>query len=342
MAVSLDAACDCLPAGKASDFVVPCLPCVSAGGVPVPSPGLTILDGGMGHQLKAMGIEISGPVGSQRHFLGVAVANTEQPDVVRDAHLAYIDAGADVVTTNSYACVPRCLALADDEDMKAEGSLERLVEAAGKCARAAVDARPDCKVAIAGSLPPLAESYRPDKVGPFEENLAHYRVIAKSIAKYSDLLLCETMSTVDEGRAACTAALETGLPVWVAWTLDETAPVLRSKESIEDAVKAVAELPGADTRLQGCLFNCTSPEIIVTAMPMLRKVVPSHVRIGAYANGFLTASSGCGEYRDLPESEYLDQFAAKWIESGATIVGGCCGVFPRHIKAIKEGVEACN
>merc|ERR1719414_2736096 len=245
MAVSLDAACDCLPAGKASDFIVPCLPCVSAGGVPIPAPGLTILDGGMGHQLKAMGIEITGPVGSRRRFLGVAMANLEKPEMVRDAHLAYIDAGADVVTTNNYACVPKCLELADDRDAGEDVGLERYVAAAGRCARAAVAARPSRQVSVAGSLPPLAESYRPDLVGPFDENLAHYRTIARTIAEYSDVLLCETMSTVDEARAACTAALETGLPVWVSWTLDEAKPVLRSGESIEAAFAVLADLPGA-------------------------------------------------------------------------------------------------
>merc|ERR1719408_903637 len=70
---------------------------------------VAILDGGMGHQLKAMGVEISGPVGSMRRFLGVAVANVEQKQMVKDAHLAYIDAGAKIITTNTYSCVPKCL-----------------------------------------------------------------------------------------------------------------------------------------------------------------------------------------------------------------------------------------
>jgi methionine synthase I (cobalamin-dependent) len=73
-----------------------------------------LLDGGMGHQLKAMGIKIEGKVGTMERFLGVALANTRQPDLVRDAHLAYIDAGADVITTNNYAVVPSALKLCTD------------------------------------------------------------------------------------------------------------------------------------------------------------------------------------------------------------------------------------
>ena len=59
---------------------------------------------------------------------------------------------------------------------------------------------------VAGCLPPLHESYRPDRVGSFEDNLAHYRLIAAAIAPFADLLLCETMSTALEAKAALTAA----------------------------------------------------------------------------------------------------------------------------------------
>merc|ERR1712056_58069 len=70
----------------------------------------------------------------------------------------------------------------------------------------------------------------------------------------------------DEARAAVTAAAETGLPIWVSWTLDENQPVLRSGESIELAFQAISEVAGAN--LEACLFNCTSPEICTVAMPI--------------------------------------------------------------------------
>ena len=67
-----------------------------------------LLDGGMGHQLKAMGVEIAGKVGSMERFLGVAMANTRDPALVRDAHLAYIDAGAPPLLMPRVC--PRCCA----------------------------------------------------------------------------------------------------------------------------------------------------------------------------------------------------------------------------------------
>ena len=73
---------------------------------------------------------------------------------------------------------------------------------------------------IAGSIPPLAESYRADLVGSFETNVLQYRVIVSSLINYVDLFLCETMSTINESKSAVVAAIETmkgkfyGLKYW--------------------------------------------------------------------------------------------------------------------------------
>ena len=128
------------------------------------------MDGGMGHQLKAMGIKIEGKVGTMERFLGVALANTREPDLVRDAHIAFIDAGADVITTNNYAVVPSALKLCNDA-VGDEAELSKLVADAGRAAAAAVAKRPHKNVLVAGCLPPLNESYRADKVGDFNANV---------------------------------------------------------------------------------------------------------------------------------------------------------------------------
>lgn len=301
----------------------------------------TLLDGGMGHQLKAMGIRIEGQVGSLTRFLGVAMANIKQPKLVRDAHLAFIDAGADIITTNSYAIVPRVYELcrkkaAQDASTTSEDasiSLESMLKAACQAAQDARGMRPNRHILIAGSLPPLSESYRPDLVGPYQHNLEDYRRIVAVIAPHCDLILCETMSTSLEAKAACTAAFESGLPVYVSWTLDEKMPVLRSGETLEQAVAALQDIP-----VSAFLFNCTSPEIITKAIPLLVSLVPSKASIGAYANGFVTSTAGHGEYRDLSETDYY-QRVSKWITAGATIVGGCCGIFPHHIAHIRHRLD---
>eukprot|EP00929_Paragymnodinium_shiwhaense_P001834 TRINITY_DN102046_c0_g1_i1.p1 TRINITY_DN102046_c0_g1~~TRINITY_DN102046_c0_g1_i1.p1 ORF type:complete len:314 (+),score=57.83 TRINITY_DN102046_c0_g1_i1:173-1114(+) len=301
---------------------------------------VTLLDGGMGHLLKRFGVQIEGEVGTMRRFLGVAVANLESPKLVLDAHLAYIDAGSTVITTNSYSCVPRCLDFANvSDDLPVQGDImTNLIERAGQIAQEACRLRPNKNVKVAGCLPPLNESYRPDMVGEFKENVEMYRKIAKAVAPYSDVLLCETMSTAQEALAACTAALETGLPVWVAWTLHDTeVGLLRSGETIQQAVEALKSPGGVYPQaLQACLFNCASPEAMTAAMAELAALVPEHMEIGGYANGFVQGSCGCGDYRALSRSEYYEQFVAKWVADGATLVGGCCGIFPEHIAHISE------
>jgi len=212
--------------------------------------------------------------------------------------------------------------------------IREYVTAACKAACTARDLRPDRSIMIAGCLPPLAESYRPDLVGPYAKNLQDYRRIVACIAPYCNVILCETMSTGLEAAAACRAAVETGLPVWVSWTLDESKPVLRSGETVQDAVAALS-----DVNVAAYLFNCTSPESVTKALPILKSHIPDGTAIGGYPNGFVTSTSGQGEYRDISETEYYD-FASKWMSSGATIVGGCCGIFPRHIAHIRDQLRA--
>ena len=70
---------------------------------------VSILDGGMGHLLRRNGVEITGEVGSQERFLGVALVNRDDPELVKKCHAEFINAGANFITTNSYSCVPQCL-----------------------------------------------------------------------------------------------------------------------------------------------------------------------------------------------------------------------------------------
>ena len=96
--------------------------------------------------------------------------------------------------------------------------------------------------------------------------------------------------------------------------MDEHSPTLRSGESIGDALEALGE-GGLRERVGAFLFNCTSPEIISRAVPLLlaQPLLPPSALVGGYANGFVTAESGEGEYRDLSPEEYYTSFVAKWI-----------------------------
>ena len=191
---------------------------------------LTILDGGMGGELIARGV--TGGDG-----LWSAQALVDQPQTVADVHRDYVDAGAEVIITNTYSTIPSYLAKADLADKYLE-----YAEIAGRIARAVADSA-DRQVRVAGSLPPLDESYRYDLVptaeiaGPIYENLVGI------LQPYVDLFVCETMSCVRESVIAATAASRSGKPFWIAWTLgEEPGTGLRSGESIASAVSAVSHL----------------------------------------------------------------------------------------------------
>ena len=292
---------------------------------PLP-PTPVILDGGMGRELRFRGVETLSTIWSANALL---VA----PEVVRQVHEDYIAAGARVITTNTYGIIRHELAREG-----VEHRLRELNELAGQLAVEARDAAPH-EGWVAGSLPPLNGSYRPDRVWPFEKAEPLYREQAEILAPYVDLFICETMSSSAEAVAAATAACATGKPVWVSYTLHENrSGRLRSGETISEAVAALADLP-----ISGFLANCCAPEAITAALPELGATGVPYV--GGYANTFtpvpetwtLDGSGPTDRFldlrTDLDPATYLTH-AAAWWASGATVVGGCCGTRPAHIAAI--------
>ena len=292
-----------------------------------------LLDGGMGRELERMGAPFRQPEWS-------ALALMEAPETVVKAHGRFIAAGAEVITTNSYAVVPFH---SGEARFAAEG--QRLAALAGRLARQAADGagRP---VKVAGSLPPLFGSYRPDLFDPGRapQILA---VLIGALEPYVDLWLVETQSSIREAEAAARAAgAAAGKPVWISFTLADdigapAAPRLRSDEPVQAAVAAALAL--------GCeavLFNCSQPEVMGAAVAAARQTVEragrGEARIGVYANAFppqgrdAEANADVSPLRrDLDPARYL-AWVEGWIGAGASIVGGCCGIGPEHIGAIRD------
>jgi S-methylmethionine-dependent homocysteine/selenocysteine methylase len=294
--------------------------------IPLPDRPI-LLDGGMGRELRRRGVPILETIWSANALL---VA----PDTVRQVHRDYIEAGAEVITINTYGVIRAELAK--------EGVEERFRELNVLAAKLAQQARDDAAkpVLVAGSLPPLRGSYRPDLVGPSAEIEALYREQAETLAPHVDLFICETMSLAREAHAAASAACATGRPVWVSWTLNEDhSGRLRSEEGIDEAAAAIAELP-----VQVHLANCCPPESIAAAMPALARLgKPS----GGYANAFRPVpkdwelggdkdSDGLLPLREDLDPEHYAQHVGHWLDEGARLVGGCCGTGPEHIARLRD------
>ena len=290
-----------------------------------------LLDGGLGRELRFRGVAVPATIWS-------AGALMTDPAVVRQIHMDYIAAGADVITTNTYGVIRN--------DLAKEGIENRFAELNTLACDLAIEARDTTSrnVLIAGSLPPLGGSYRPDLVGSSDKIEALYREQAELLAPHVDFLLCETMSSAAEGRAAAKAACETGRPVWVAWTLHEDlSGNLRSGESITHAVQALEDLP-----VQGLLVNCCAPESITRAMSFL--AATGIEWIGGYANTFVPIpqdweldgekeTDGIMALRSDLDPESYAAHVNRWLENGATVVGGCCGTRPSHIVKIRSMID---
>lgn len=292
---------------------------------------IKILDGGMGRELARMGAPFRQPEWS-------ALALIEAPQFVRAAHDAFIAAGSQVITTNSYAVVPFHVG----DDVFAEQGAA-LIALSGKLAREAADAAP-AKVLVAGSLPPVLGSYRPDLFEPVAAKKL-LQVLVDNLTGNVDVWLAETQSSVAEVEAVRDVLGDDPRPLWLSFTLQDNLDpqgnaLLRSGESIAEAVNAALRISAG-----AVLFNCSRPEVMATALKTARAVLTlqgSALDIGVYANAFEPsdntrgANEGLSKMRqDTDPAGYLD-FAKDWVAQGATMVGGCCGIGPEHIAALKK------
>lgn len=279
----------------------------------------------MGQELAARGVDTSSGLWSAR-------ALQSSTRTVIAVHRDFIDAGADVITTNTYATTRRRL------DGRADaGEFEALNRLAGELAQQARDTSGRA-VLIAGSLPPLHGSYRPDQVRSLEEIEPLYREHAAILADYVDVFLCETLSTAHEALAAARGAAATGLPVWVSWTVaDDGSGRLRSGESIAEAL---AQLDGLD--VEAVLLNCSMPESLDVALPAL--AASAGRPFGLYGNGFTAIGAGfdVADGASIPDArsdldpEHYGAHVERWLDAGAGIVGGCCEVGPAHIARLRR------
>jgi S-methylmethionine-dependent homocysteine/selenocysteine methylase len=290
-----------------------------------------ILDGGMGRELNRSGAPFRQPEWS-------ALALIEGPEYVRRAHEAFIAAGADVITTNSYAVVPFHIG---EARFRKDGRV--LAERAGRIAREAADASAR-KVTVAGSLPPLFGSYRPDLF--IEKEAAGIaEVLIAGLTPHVDVWLAETQGSIAEAAALRKAIGDDQRPFWVSFTIEDgaaaaTPPRLRSHEPVETAVRAAR-----DWGAEALLFNCSQPEVMAAALDAARKeLAGASLTLGVYANAFppqdedAEANAGLSDIRaDLDPPRYL-RFVQDWLKQGAGIVGGCCGIGPEHIAEIRKAV----
>ena len=309
---------------------------------------LIVLDGATGTEVARLGGEMHGAA-------WCAVANRTHPEVVRRVHEAYLRAGADVLTTNTFATCRHVLEGAGlgDETVAIN---RRAVELAREARERVAPERP---VAVAGSMSNTAAwlpgtlfpdpEYYPDP----EREAANYREMADTLAEAGcDLLVMEMMLDVERALRVTEAALATGLPVWVG---------------ISASRRADGELTGWDVASEeprGVPEGSMRPDT-----PPLAEIIDALTALGPQVSGIMhssmeTTTPGLqmlfdrwsGPVMAYPETVHFNDadlnaqvtvepgdFAARcreWVERGVQIIGGCCGTTIEHIRTMVDHLPA--
>lgn len=281
-----------------------------------------ILDGATGTELQRRGVPMHG-------FAWSAAALDTHPETVRAVHEDYIRAGADVIITNTFSTARHVLEPTGLGD-RVRALNRRAVTLAQAARESAASGRP---VAIAGSMSSFRAEGTPAK--PLEAN---YREQAELLAQAGvDLIALEMMYDVDLAAPAIRAALATGLPTWVGFSCDRaedgTIQLLDGTPFAAGLKQCLASL--VDLPLSGAAVTVmhTLTEDIAPALEIVRQHWSGPTGVYAHSGKWIDPN---WQFVDMISPEDYLNAAQQWVDMGARIVGGCCGIGPEHIRLLKE------
>ena len=310
---------------------------------------ILILDGSMGAYLQGFGLTMNDFHGTRfiEHPMSLKgdtdVLTLTQPETITKVHEAYIGAGADIISTNTFTATRISQAEYALEDVVYEINIEAARLAREVCDRAeAVDGKPR---AVAGAVGPTTKllSMSPEVGDPgrrdcdFDTMAAGYEEqILALIEGGADLLLIETITDTLNAKAALWAAWEafdkTGveLPLWISGTITDRSGRTLSGQTVEAFYNSVRH---ANPWAVG--LNCAlGPQDMRAFLADLSRV--AECLVGAYPNAGLP--NAMGGYDETPHS--MEAHYAEWAKAGLlNIAGGCCGTTPDHITHMKHAVE---
>ena len=292
---------------------------------------IRILDGGMGQELLARGMEPNGTLWSAN-----ALLQEKYHKLLLDTHLDFIKAGAEVIVTTTFTT--RKIRLKDNN---VENKFEYLNNKAGEIALEAKKLHPT--TLIAGGLPPQYLTYEADTRSENEIKENFYSQ-AKILNQYIDFFYLDVLSSIKEIKIAIDCIKEFNKPYLIGAHISEGTS-LPSGEKISEIVKSIKH-----EKLLGLILSCISPENYELNLNEIKSLgIPFGFKLNAfiktnpkpnYTGAYNNSKTGnpnefLGQRKDLTP-EKMAEIAKKFKDAGATILGGCCETRPSHIKEFSK------
>lgn len=279
---------------------------------------ILIFDGGIGTELYERGFYINRPFEE---------LNKTAPSDVKSIHEAYLRAGAEVITTNTFSITRPQLKKFDIEDQQAT-----LLTAAIDIARSAVQGT---SAQVGVSIGPLGVLLEP--LGPlsFEEAKQNFAEVAKHAHAHGkfDLYILETFASLDELKCAIEGIRRE----------DKTHPILASmtfKSTQKNLIEKFAAEVGTRDDVKYLGINCSEgPSDLLSSLKILAPLTKKPIIVQPNAG---IPRQLNGRYFYMTSPDYMAKFAKRFIDAGAAGVGGCCGTGPDHIRAIRNSVRMMN
>ena len=279
---------------------------------------IKLLDGAMGSELISRGETLPPNIWS-------ADSNLCNPDLVYQIHKDYIKAGAIYLTANTFRATPRAynktgitMQIAEE---KAYLSLQSAIQMAQRAA--------DKDVLVLGSIAPLEDCYMPELFPGRKIALKEFNQLGRWLKNANvDGIVLETMNNITETQTALDAICELGLPIWVSFYLVNSHNIA-SGESLNKAISMLKDYP-----VDCLLINCNNLDITYSAVD---NIVDKWKNIwGLYPNLGVGLPSPNATISEIHSNEHFLSCIQKAVDSGASIIGGCCGTTPKHITLLNE------
>ncbi len=292
-----------------------------------------ILDGGLATELEAQGHDLNHPLWSAKLLL-------ENPKAIVDAHLAYLNAGAECVISASYQASVEGFTSLGLNNLQAEQAIADSVALARQAVNQYQENHPNNKAPIvAASVGPygayLADgseyhgNYQCTEAELYDFHKQRLKLLTSTSA---ELLACETIPSLLEANVLSNLLSELNKPFWLSFSC-QNGEQINDGHLIKDAVNAIKGNPN----LVAIGVNCTSPVYIEELIGNIKE--QCDIPILVYPNSGEEYNPQTKTWHGTTNPDDCALAAKKWLQKGAHIIGGCCRMGPDHIKAIKAKIK---